>query len=76
LVERKMGEVEFTELVGLIVEAVKILFKGDENTGFEAVKLKGGYRDVAFQAWWTWYSFVDGVAGPCKGMAHISHEEL
>jgi len=74
--ERKMGEAEFVELVGLLVGTVRRLFEATQNTGFESAIFNGVYNGVAFKVWWTWYSFVNGLAGPCKGVARTpSHRE-
>lgn len=74
IAERKMGEAEFAELVGLLVETVKRLFEATGNITFEAVKLSGVYQGVTFQAWWTWYSFTSGIAGACREITHaLSH---
>lgn len=68
--ERKICEAEFVELVGLLVEAAKSLFEANGNAVPEAVKLGGVYNSIAFQAWWTWYSFDNKVAEKCKVIAH------
>jgi hypothetical protein len=61
-----MGEAEFAELMGLVVGTVRRLFKAAECTGFESAIFKGIYNGIAFKVWWTWYSFVNGLAGPCQ----------
>jgi hypothetical protein len=66
LTERRMGKAEFAGLMGLVVGTARRLFEVAKSTGFESAILRGVYNGVAFKVWWTWYSFVNGVAGPCK----------
>jgi hypothetical protein len=76
LTDRKMGNAEFAELMGLVVGTVRGLFKAAQSTGFESAIFRGVYSGVAFKVWWTWYSFVNGLAGPCQGAARIpSHRK-
>ena len=66
LVDRKIETEEFQELVGLIIATVKKLFEANEYSLFQSINLSGFYKSATFRSWWTWYSFINGVAKACS----------
>jgi hypothetical protein len=67
IIEREMT-IKFQKLVGLLVGAAEELFGVMGETAFEMISLRGEAYGVEFEAWWTWYSFIDGVANGCGGI--------
>ena len=69
-VDRQMNDQGFAELVGLTLGTTQRLFEVTGKKGFETLRLSGLSDGVNFEARWTWYSFINGVAGPCSKTVH------
>ncbi|PVH67483.1 hypothetical protein DL98DRAFT_641844 [Cadophora sp. DSE1049] len=68
---------EFKDLASLVEGTTLRLFQATRYKAFETAWLRGEYREVSFQAWWTLYSSFAGKIGPCEGpVNHTSNEEL
>ncbi|CZT08629.1 uncharacterized protein RAG0_13622 [Rhynchosporium agropyri] len=77
LVGNKLSVTQFKNLTNLVEGTTLRLFQATQYKAFETAWLRGEYREVAFQAWWTVYSSFAGEIGPCEGQAsHAGHEEL
>ncbi|PVH75951.1 hypothetical protein DL98DRAFT_518309 [Cadophora sp. DSE1049] len=75
LVEKKIGQIEYRELVRLLEATVLNLFEATRYKVFETAWLQGQYQGVSFQAWWTLYSFVDKTVGTCGKHPSVSITE-
>ncbi|KAL5313280.1 hypothetical protein ACEPPN_019013 [Leptodophora sp. 'Broadleaf-Isolate-01'] len=72
-----MSVSDFKDLAGLVEGTTLRLFQATQYKAFETAWLRGEYRDVSFQAWWTLYSSFGGEIGRCERPASwIDNEEL
>ncbi|MAD83621.1 MAG: hypothetical protein CL912_11735 [Deltaproteobacteria bacterium] len=72
LVEAKISQAEYRELVELLEGTFLHLSRARGFEVFEAVWLRGQKRGITFQAWWTLYNVLDGTVGKCGKRAGIS----
>ena len=65
-----MNVSDFKDLAGLVEGTTLRLFQATQYSAFETAWLRGEYRKVSFQAWWTLYSSIGGGVGRCERPAN------
>ena len=56
----------FLGLVKLLKRTTEVLFVEIGDRGFGTLVESGVFENVEFEAFWTWYEFLDGVARRCE----------
>jgi hypothetical protein len=65
-IDEDMDAGPFLGLVKLLKRTTEVLFVEIGERGFGTLMERGVFEDVGFEAFWTWYEFVDGDVRSCQ----------